>query len=48
MLGQAEALIGLTQDDEFLQKAVKELTTIENNEIIAKSPPEFTKANLRI
>ena len=48
LLGQAEALIGLTNEDEFLQKSVKELTTIENNEVVAKSPDEFTKANLRI
>ena len=48
LLGQAEALVGLTNDDEFLQKSVKELTMIENNEVIAKSPEEFTKANLRI
>jgi hypothetical protein len=48
LLGQAEALVGLTSEDEFLQKSVKELAMLENNEMLAKSPEEFTKANLRI
>ena len=48
LLGQAEALMGLTNDDDFLTKAIKDLAKFEENEDLGSNEPEFKKAHLRI
>jgi hypothetical protein len=40
--------MGLTSDDDFLTKAIKDLAKIEENEDLGLNEPEFKKAHARI
>lgn len=48
LLGQCEALIGLTAEDDFLTKAIKDLQSFEANENFKVGQDDFKKAHLRI
>lgn len=48
LLGQCEALIGLTSEDDFLHKAIKDLQSFEANENFTVGEDDFKKAHLRI
>ena len=48
LLGQSEALIGLTPDDDFFQAAIKDLQQFETNENFVTDQAAFKAAHLRI
>lgn len=47
-LGQAEALMGLTKEDTFLEAAIKDLRDFEENQNFAVDQAAFKKAHMRI